>query len=100
MALFRIASCKQCHLYGICNFACTGAGEKFSVLLYEPVVIGHKDIDVSGLLEIVGLTGRLFAVLCKSKQFMGNVLENPYKRIGFVDPAAVFRKWNGLYHRT
>ena len=36
----------------------------------------------------------------KVKQFMGNVLENPYKRIGFVSiPLAVFLflAWNGRY---
>lgn len=68
----------------------------------DPVIDGHKDGDVSDFFGILfGLTGRLFVVLLqKVKQFMGNVLENPYKRIGFVSiPLAVFLflAWNGRY---
>ena len=48
-----------------------------------------------------GLTGRVFSVLLKkAKQFMGEKLANPYKRIGFVSiPLSVilFVLWNGRY---
>lgn len=100
--IFRIASCGNCVFYGICNFACAGAGKIFGSSFADPVIDGHKDGDVSDSFGILfGLTGRLFAVLLqKVKQFMGNVLENPYKRIGFVSiPLAVFLflAWNGRY---
>ena len=48
-----------------------------------------------------GLTGRVFSVLLKkAKQFMGEKLANPYKRIGFVSiPLSIilFVLWNGRY---
>lgn len=65
------------------------------------VIDGHKDGDVSDSFGILfGLTGRLFAVLCKSKTVYGKRTGNPYKRIGFVSiPLAVFLflMWNGRY---
>lgn len=77
--------------------------EKFSVLLSQTLSLTDtKTVTYLILFGILfGLTGRLFAVLLqKVKQFMGNVLENPYKRIGFVSiPLAVFLflAWNGRY---
>ena len=77
--------------------------EKFSVLLSQTLSLTDtKTVTYLILFGILfGLTGRLFAVLLqKVKQFMGNVLENPYKRIGFVSiPLAVFLflGWNGRY---
>ena len=77
--------------------------EKFSVLLSQTLSLTDtKTVTYLILFGILfGLTGRLFAVLLqKVKQFMGNVLENPYKRIGFVSiPLAVFLflMWNGRY---
>lgn len=48
-----------------------------------------------------GLTGRVFSVLLKkSREFMAEKFENPYKRIGFVSiPLSVilFVLWNGRY---
>lgn len=48
-----------------------------------------------------GLTGRVFSVLLKkSREFMAEKFENPYKRIGFVSiPLLVilFVLWNGRY---
>lgn len=100
MEVWHIPHCflRQLRLYGICNFACSGAGKIFGSSFADPVIDGHKDGDVSDSFGILfGLTGRLFAVLLqKVKQFMGNVLENPYKRIGFVSiPLAVFLFWRG-----
>ena len=77
--------------------------EKFSVLLSQTLSLTDtKTVTYLIFFGILfGLTGRLFAVLLqKVKQFMGNVLENPYKRIGFVSiPLAVFLflAWNGRY---
>lgn len=45
--IFRIASCSDCVFYGICNFACAGAGKIFGSSFADPVIDGHKDGDVS-----------------------------------------------------
>ena len=45
--IFRIASCGNCVFYGICNFACSGAGKIFGSSFADPVIDGHKDGDVS-----------------------------------------------------
>lgn len=48
-----------------------------------------------------GLTGRVFSVLLKkSREFMAEKFENPYKRIGFVSitlSVILFVLWNGRY---
>ena len=70
--------------------------EKFSVLLSQTLSLTDtKTVTYLILFGILfGLTGRLFAVLLqKVKQFMGNVLENPYKRIGFVFEFADVLRW-------
>lgn len=77
--------------------------EKFEVLLKQ-----NFDISDSKMLcylvvfgVVFGLVGRLFSVLLKkAKQFMGDKITNPYKRIGYVSiPLAVclFVLWNGRY---
>ena len=45
--IFRIASCSNCVFYGICNFACAGAGKIFGSSFADPVIDGHKDGDIS-----------------------------------------------------
>mgnify|MGYP000069315593 FL=1 len=45
--IFRIASCSDCVFYGICNFACAGAGKIFGSSFADPVIDGHKDGDIS-----------------------------------------------------
>lgn len=93
-AIASFTACATSHALGL---------EKFSVLLSQTLSLTDtKTVTYLILFGILfGLTGRLFAVLLqKVKQFMGNVLENPYKRIGFVSiPLTVFLflAWNGRY---
>ena len=77
--------------------------EKFAVPLKQSFNLSEsKTMFYMVILGVAfGLTGRVFSVLLKkAKQFMGEKLANPYKRIGFVSiPLSVilFVLWNGRY---
>lgn len=77
--------------------------EKFEVPLKQSFNLSQpKTMFYIVILGVAfGLTGRVFSVLLKkAKAFMGERLENPYKRIGFVSiPLAIilFVLWNGRY---
>lgn len=77
--------------------------EKFEVPVRQSLELSEPEtilyLIVLGV--IFGIAGRLFSVLLKkAKKFMGERIENPYKRIGFVSiPLAVvlYLLWNGRY---
>ena len=77
--------------------------EKFAVPLKQSFNLSEsKTMFYMVILGVAfGLTGRVFSVLLKkSREFMAEKFENPYKRIGFVSiPLSVilFVLWNGRY---
>lgn len=107
MAYSAIASCGNCVFYGICNFACSGAGKIFGSSFADPVIDGHKDGDVSdSFWNLVRSDGTaVCGAFAKSKTVYGkrtgkSIQENrlcvdPTGGVSFSDvERTVLRTWN------
>lgn len=107
MAYSALLPVSDCVFYGICNFACAGAGKIFGSSFADPVIDRHKDGDISdSFWNLVRSDGTaVCGAFAKSKTVYGkrtgkSIQENrlcvdPTGGVSFSDvERTVLRTWN------